>query len=405
MSTIIEVNGISKRYRLGGIGAHSFREELEARWRRLRGKEQTAQENPARDLWALRDISFTVNEGDILGILGHNGAGKSTLLKILSRITEPTAGKATIYGRVSSLLEVGTGFHPELSGRDNIYLSGAVHGMTKAEISRKFDEIVDFAGVGRFVDTPIKRYSSGMTVRLGFAVAAHLDPEILIVDEVLAVGDAQFQRKCIDKMKSLTTSGKTILFVSHNVYVIRTLCHQAMLLSGGKLVFEGSTQDTLNHYQREREGDQHRESEISQAEGIRYRQHEVNGSTERFIAFNCPGDIHISCDITVSEKTTVALGSSINTVDGTRITGINSFLEGITYELEPGDHRVGVSFSGVDLPAGTYQMAFSVLNEAGNYAIMRVPEAVVFEVSRQDTYVGLVGIPHHWKSPQPLTVS
>ena len=202
------------------------------------------------EFWALKDVSFDIKQGDRVGIIGRNGAGKSTLLKILSRITEPTNGRVSIRGRVASLLEVGTGFHPELTGRENIYLNGAILGMTKAEIMRKFDEIVDFAEIEKFLDTPVKRYSSGMYVRLAFAVAAHLEPEILIVDEVLAVGDAQFQKKCLGKMGDISTKGgRTVLFVSHNMQAIRTLCSKAILLSEGKMLADAPVNKTIEMYQ------------------------------------------------------------------------------------------------------------------------------------------------------------
>ena len=202
------------------------------------------------DLWALRDVSFEVKRGEVVGIIGRNGAGKSTLLKILSRITEPTAGSAKIHGRVGSLLEVGTGFHPELTGRENIYLNGAILGMRRAEIERKFDEIVAFAEIERFLDTPVKRYSSGMYVRLAFAVAAHLEPEILLVDEVLAVGDAQFQKKCLGKMGDVAKEGRTVLFVSHNMVAVQTLCQRAFWLDSGQLKAQGEVGTIVTTYLR-----------------------------------------------------------------------------------------------------------------------------------------------------------
>ena len=199
-------------------------------------------------IWALRDVSFDVEEGSVIGIIGRNGAGKSTLLKILSRITEPTSGRATIRGKVSSLLEVGTGFHPELTGRENVFLNGAILGMSRAEVSRKFDEIVDFSGVEKFIDTPVKRYSSGMTVRLAFSVAAHLEPEVLIIDEVLAVGDAEFQRKCLGKIEATAGFGKTVLFVSHNLASVNRLCDETIWLDKGVVVKRGPTDEITASY-------------------------------------------------------------------------------------------------------------------------------------------------------------
>lgn len=200
------------------------------------------------ELWPVKDVSFEIRAGEVVGIIGRNGAGKSTLLKILSRITEPTSGRAEIIGRVGTLLEVGTGFHPELTGRENIYLSGIILGMKKAEIDQKFDEIVEFAGIAKFMDTPVKRYSSGMYVRLAFAVGAHLEPEILIVDEVLAVGDAQFQKKCLDKMRAIGSQGRTVLFVSHNLDAVTRLCDRAILLQGGRVIYDGSSNEAVKAY-------------------------------------------------------------------------------------------------------------------------------------------------------------
>jgi lipopolysaccharide transport system ATP-binding protein len=240
---IIEVQGVSKRYELGHVGMTTFREEVS----RLFGREPAGA--PVREFWALRDVGFTIEPGTITGIIGRNGAGKSTLLKILSRITEPTTGEIHLRGRVASLLEVGTGFHPELSGRENIYLNGTILGMTRAEISRKFDEIVAFAEVDKFIDTPVKRYSSGMYVRLAFAIAAHLEPEILIIDEVLAVGDAAFQRKCLGKMESVSRlDGRTVLFVSHNMAAVSQLTTRAVVLKAGRVQFTGPTSEAIDRY-------------------------------------------------------------------------------------------------------------------------------------------------------------
>src|SRR5438045_1320837 len=230
MRPVIELHGISKKYRLGRIGSTSIRDSVERTWNRLRGN-NTSQKTSHGDFWALRDLSFTIQPGEMVGIIGQNGAGKSTLLKILSRITEPTKGEALLRGRPASLLEVGTGFHPDLSGRENIFLNGAILGMRTREIRAKFDEIVAFSEVEQFIDTPVKRYSSGMYVRLAFAVAAHLEPEILLVDEVLAVGDAAFQKKCLGKMGEVASrQGRTVFFVSHNMGAVRSLCERALLI-------------------------------------------------------------------------------------------------------------------------------------------------------------------------------
>lgn len=256
MTTVISVENLSKTYRLGQIGTGTFTNDLKLLWAKAQGKpnpllrigETDHGNRDGEDLWALRDVSFTVEQGEVLGIIGRNGAGKSTLLKILSRVTAPTSGKVKVKGRVASLLEVGTGFHPELTGRENIYLNGAILGMNRREIDRKFDEIVDFAEVEKFIDTPVKRYSSGMYVRLAFAVAAHLEPEILVVDEVLAVGDAEFQKRCLGKMGDVAKEGRTVLFVSHNMAAVENLCKQAIQLDLGILMSKGEKKGIISAY-------------------------------------------------------------------------------------------------------------------------------------------------------------
>src|ERR1035441_766765 len=261
-SPIISVEHLSKKYRITHQGQRqqyeTLRDVLAAKSKHMLARLKPGKTGDSNglstrstkeDFWALKDVSFQVQPGEVLGIIGRNGAGKSTLLKILSRITDPTGGRVTIRGRVASLLEVGTGFHPELTGRENIFLNGAILGMRKAEIRRKFDEIVAFSEVEKFLDTPVKRYSSGMYVRLAFAVAAHLEPEILIVDEVLAVGDAEFQKKCLGKMKDVSTKeGRTVLFVSHNLTAVKALCKTGLLLQKGQLLRRGSSQEVLDSY-------------------------------------------------------------------------------------------------------------------------------------------------------------
>ncbi len=250
---IVAVESLGKRYRLSHQQPEPYlalRDVLAsalaapARWYRGRGHDITT----AEDFWALKDVSFTIAPGEVVGVIGRNGAGKSTLLKVLSRITDPTEGRVTLRGRVASLLEVGTGFHPELSGRENVFLNAAILGMTRAETARKFDEIVAFAEVERFLDTPVKRYSSGMYVRLAFAVAAHLEPEILIVDEVLAVGDVEFQRKSLGRMRDVSRSGRTVLFVSHNMAAVQALCSRAIWLEKGTVAFAGPVDETVSRY-------------------------------------------------------------------------------------------------------------------------------------------------------------
>ena len=256
---IISIQNLGKQYKLGTVGTGTLSHDLNRWWAKIRGKEDPfAKVGEVNDrstkgesdyVWALQNINLEIFDGEVIGIIGKNGAGKSTLLKLLSRVTAPTEGSITCYGKLASLLEVGTGFHPELTGKENIYLNGAVLGMTKEEINRKFDEIVDFAGCARYIDTPVKRYSSGMTVRLGFAVAAHLEPDILVIDEVLAVGDAEFKQKAVGKMKEVSSQkGRTVLFVSHNMGSIKSLCQKVIVLDKGTVSFIGNVDEGINHY-------------------------------------------------------------------------------------------------------------------------------------------------------------
>ncbi len=261
MALALKAENISKQYRLGQVGTGSLSHDLNRFWHQIRGKEDPylkigdsndrTQKGNSDYVWSLRDINFEIEQGDAVGIIGRNGAGKSTLLKLLSKVTKPTTGKILTNGRIASLLEVGTGFHPEMTGRENVFLNGAILGMTRKEITRKFDEIVDFSGVERYIDTPVKRYSSGMYVRLAFAVAANLESEILIVDEVLAVGDAEFQKKCLGKMGDVSKGeGRTVLFVSHNMTAVKELCSKGILLNQGLLNYQGDIANTIFEYQK-----------------------------------------------------------------------------------------------------------------------------------------------------------
>ena len=278
MSTVIKVENLSKQYRLGTVGASTFKEDAQRWFAKIRGKQDpflnvgSVNDRTLKDdskfVWSLKDINFEVQQGDVLGVVGRNGAGKSTLLKILSKVTAPTTGSVKVKGRIASLLEVGTGFHPELTGRENIYLNGAILGMRKHEITRKLDEIIAFAGVEKYVDTPVKRYSSGMYVRLAFAVAAHLESEILIVDEVLAVGDFDFQKKCLGKMGDLSRGeGRTVLFVSHNIASIQNLCSVGFFLENGKIKLNGKINDVVSNYYNVNNDPISKISEIENREG------------------------------------------------------------------------------------------------------------------------------------------
>mgnify|MGYP001170025621 FL=1 len=311
----IKFENISKQYRLGVVGTGTISHDLNRWWHKVRGKEDPylkigdtndrSQKAESDYVWALRDISFDVKQGDVLGIIGKNGAGKSTLLKILSRVTSPTTGSIKAKGRIASLLEVGTGFHPEMTGRENIYMNGAIMGMTKTEITRKLDEIVDFAGIERYVDTPVKRYSSGMTVRLGFAIAAHLEPEILVVDEVLAVGDAEFQKKAIGKMQDVSQGeGRTVLFVSHNMGSIKRLCNTGILLQNGTIIDSGDINYVTDQYLKAYMNQQIRYSafDIKKKQPININSIEVFAANKKeSTIFDIEDQLHVKVDYTVNE--------------------------------------------------------------------------------------------------------
>lgn len=255
---VLEIENLGKQYKLGTVGTGTLSHDLNRWWAKMRGKEDPyltigtendrTSSNESGYAWALKDVSFELYEGDVLGVIGRNGAGKSTLLKLLSKITSPTTGSIKVNGRIASLLEVGTGFHPELTGMENVFLNGAIMGMSKAEIKSKLDEIIDFSGCAAYIDTPVKRYSSGMKVRLGFSVAAHMTPDILVVDEVLAVGDVEFQTKCLGKMNEVSNSGRTILFVSHNMQAVGKLCTKGLFLQNGKMISKGGIDDVMDDY-------------------------------------------------------------------------------------------------------------------------------------------------------------
>jgi lipopolysaccharide transport system ATP-binding protein len=357
MSTLaIKAEHLGKRYRIGapaepyGNLRESMMRGLAAPWRRLRRHPGAG--STGGKVWALKDVSFDVNHGEVLGIIGPNGAGKSTLLKILSRITEPTEGRAAVWGRVGSLLEVGTGFHPELTGRENIFLSGAVLGMRRPDIKRRFDEIVDFAGVEGFLDTPVKRYSSGMHVRLAFAVAAHLEPEVLVIDEVLAVGDAEFQKKCLGKMSRVAGQGRTVLFVSHNLRAVTELCSRAIVLDRGKIVHSGAPQDAVLSYLAARQVERPdgiitQAMHVHEPEEVRFLEAKLvreDGQTVSSVFADDPLHFQLRFEVR-REVADVRLIVVIESIDGTQVAVLHS------------TDRDGPPFSG---PPGTYSADVNV---------------------------------------------
>jgi lipopolysaccharide transport system ATP-binding protein len=400
----IKVANLSKLYRLGEVGTGTISHDINRWWYRIRGKEDPyailGEENQ-RDakgssewVWALKDVNFSVEQGVVFGIIGKNGAGKSTLLKLLSRVTAPTTGVIHAKGRIASLLEVGTGFHPDLSGRDNIYLNGAILGMTRREIRSKFDEIIEFAGVSRYVDTPVKRYSSGMYVRLAFAVAAHLEPEILIVDEVLAVGDAEFQKKCLGKMKDVSSNeGRTVLFVSHNMTAIKGLCNQVLYMRNGTSVEIGPTNDVINSYLSHNVNSSMRQAfdKPSDAPGndkVRIRRLEVcpvqNDMTEP-ITINTAIDIEFEFWNFVENKQ-INLSLVLNTIHDECVFNVGSPVK----TLSVGLHKGVCKIPGNLLNDGIYKISMMVVAD-GSYALFYYQDAVSFEVNESRNASGWHG--------------
>jgi lipopolysaccharide transport system ATP-binding protein len=357
----IRVRNLSKKYRIGGARARytTLSERLIAGIRAL-GQSRRTSDNT---FWALSDVSLDVQRGDVIGFIGPNGAGKSTLLKVLSRITRPTTGTAEIWGRVSSLLEVGTGFHPELTGRDNIYLNGAILGMKKAEIDGRFDEIVEFSGVSRFIDTPVKRYSSGMYLRLAFAVAAHLTPEILIVDEILAVGDMAFQRKCIGRMNAVAKQGRTVLFVSHNMAAVESLCNVACLLASGRIVEQGATRAVIDTYlgsipqsvssnlkdRQDRQG-------TGQFRCTDLRCYSPNGTRPRPLQCGQDAEFSVAYVGDGSDLRHVSVEFVVSTMNGECILMLNSSMSGTEFQTAPSSGWVRCLIRRLPLTPGQYSL-------------------------------------------------
>jgi lipopolysaccharide transport system ATP-binding protein len=392
MTIAISVENLSKAYQIGQIGTSTISRDLERWWAtKVMGKEdpflklgQTNDRTVKGDtdvVWSLKDLNLEVDQGDAVGIIGRNGAGKSTLLKLLSRVTSPTTGSIKIKGRVSSLLEVGTGFHPELTGRENIYLNGSILGMRKKEIDRKLDEIVDFSGVERYIDTPVKRYSSGMSVRLAFAVAAHLESEVLIIDEVLAVGDAEFQKKCLGKMEEIgQKDGRTILFVSHNMSAIHALCNRGILIDSGRLVHDGKVVDCVSKYSEYSNGQNslQSESDVSSAPlkifGIR-----VNDGLTPVVRTD--QSFEITVNIQANEITNPKIILLIHNSAGLQIVHSRIFCKDIGLEKIGGLHKLRLSMPTMWLTPGIYSIYFKFLVSDFNHIARTESERIMLEVT------------------------
>jgi lipopolysaccharide transport system ATP-binding protein len=383
----IRCENLSKQYRIGSPDSYkTLRDAISSAALAAFRRSKNNSRNGHGHIWALQDVSCEIKRGEVVGIIGLNGAGKSTLLKILSRITAPTRGRADVYGRVGSLLEVGTGFHPELTGRENIYLNGAILGMRKAEIDRKFDEIVSFAEVEKFLDTPVKRYSSGMYVRLAFGVAAHLETEVLLVDEVLAVGDAQFQKKCFEKMRDIGVQGRTILFVSHNMSAVRSICKQALILEKGRVVAQGDIDETVDRYLSQNSSTQG-SCEAVETNTFSVAAVEVTSATGPVIKTFDPVQVKVRFT-PKAEIRDPGLYVSILTMDSRRLTGLDLKDFITTASLRAGETvELGFTIDSLPLLPGTYQLEIH-LKDMAKRLIEIVPQTFRFEVAETEVYGG-----------------
>ncbi len=391
----IKIDNISKQYRLGLVGTGTISHDLNRWWYRVRGKEDPylkigeindrSQKAHSDYVWALKDITFDVKQGEVLGIIGKNGAGKSTLLKILSRVTSPTTGTIKAKGRIASLLEVGTGFHPEMTGRENIYMNGAIMGMTKAEITRKLDEIVDFAGIEKYIDTPTKRYSSGMTVRLGFAIAAHLEPEILIVDEVLAVGDAEFQKKAIGKMKDVSKGeGRTVLFVSHNMSAVQSLCSRGVILANGTMKDAGNIDYIIDQYLSENADNMERSKHIEFEDIL-----DMSDKPAQFKSVGILNDNpilyndNITIQLSIKAKTEIdnlVIGAGISTATSTRLVTVEN-LDCLLSQIKANEtKKVTISIPTPNLAPGIYNLSIGMRNVTYDGSLQYLPDVLSFEI-------------------------
>ncbi len=412
MSTVIQIENLSKVYRLGEIGTGSFTRDMERWYARARGKEDPftrigeVPQMKSGLVSSLQQINLNIGQGEAVGVVGRNGAGKSTLLKILSRVTGPTTGSVKIKGRIASLLEVGTGFHPDLTGRENIYLNGAILGMRKSEIKRKLDQIIDFSGVEKYIDTPVKRYSSGMYVRLAFAVAAHLDSDILVVDEVLAVGDAEFQKKCLGKMGEISKGeGRTVLFVSHNMSAIRQLCNRCIYLDKGRLEFSGEVNEGLSLY--------YNSIKTSSAGRLRFFENRKVKSSTRITGFEVKQDPVKGCLVSVGVESSdivknMEIAFGINDGLGLRLATFHSRFTNQQFDLQPGNNLLTCQIENFFLKQESYSMNIFLGNKFE--VIDFLEEPVEFEIAEYDFYPsgivpdgsqGNLLAPHHWHITYP----
>jgi homopolymeric O-antigen transport system ATP-binding protein len=400
MDSIIKVRGLGKKYRLGAhrAGYDTLRERLTQSFRAPFNIKRR-RNGSGEWLWALRDINFDVKPGDVIGIIGRNGAGKSTLLKILSRITEPTEGRVELFGRVGSLLEVGTGFHPELTGRENVFLNGAVLGMARREIAHKFDEIVNFAEIEKFIDTPVKHYSTGMYMRLAFAVAAHLDPEILIVDEVLAVGDAAFQKKCLEKMGAAGFEGRTVLFVSHNLAAVRTLCSRAILIEHGQIELDSDVSSCVTTYLSEHDAADAMKvwdpASAPQTPEIRFTRAYILNHEQKIVSqLDNRNDFTIAVEYEVLKPINrLRVGFYLQTVEGVTVCGSNDPQAWASTDRPPGAYVSKCTFPGSVLNAGAYVLGFGCDNLSHSTVVQPRPALnFVVEVIDGGTNRALPGV-------------
>ncbi len=389
-NTVISCRNLGKRYRLGGYGITSFRDELTQLYKNIVSAKKDSL-NPVNNFWAIKNINFDVHEGETVGLIGRNGAGKSTLLKLLARITTPTQGYFDIYGKVAALLEVGTGFHPELTGKENIYLNGAILGMRRPEINRLVDQIVEFAGVEKFVDTPVKRYSSGMRVKLAFAVAAHLRQEIMIIDEVLAVGDRDFQKKCITKMGEIARHGRTIIIVSHNMLTISQLCNRTLYLKDGNLISDGDTNDVINEYLSdgmEGMGDYSWPDGIADPGITQFKVHSIRLTNDTGAITNNFGvfdSIIFAVEFEVSERIwSFALKLSVQTLTGVDIFTLSNFDDPARSGfIDPGRYLYKFSLPPKLINQGNFVLSVLAVSVNEKY-LLRLEDIIKFDV-------GLIG--------------